>query len=213
MQSPPTISRVSIRLVPEDVSRRGLGRPAARRRGTYRPLAIGAAVLLRPRSASGRWVVSVSTDGLLRPRGPRWLPAAIARSRSLRAAGIMARAAVALVAPEDVALAQPLAGRLTAGGSLRHDCYGWSLLYQLPGMRGMACVDAHERFADLPAFYESPLEFVDRAAFLAERGILSRPLALVTQLDDFRPSGDGRMHNRFYPRGSFRRRWADGPGD
>lgn len=212
MDSPPPISRVSIRLVPEEVPR-GLRRPAGRRRGTYRPLAIGAAVLLRPRSAGGRWVVSVSTDGMLRPRGPRWLPAAIARSRGLRAAGIMARAAVALVAPEDVALAQPAAGRLSTNGSLRHDCYGWSLLYQLPDMRGMAYVDPHERFADLPAFYESPLEFVDRAAFLAERGILSRPLALVTQLDDFQPGGDGRMCNRFYPRGSFRRRWADGPGD
>lgn len=213
MQSPPTISRVSIRLVPEEVSRGGPRRPAGRRRGTYRPLAIGAAVLLRPRSAGGRWVVTVTTDGLLQPHGPRSLPAAIARSRSLRAAGIMARAAVALVAPEDVALAQPAAGRLATDGSPRHDCYGWSLLYQLPGMRGMACVDPHERFADLPAFYESPLEFVDRAVFLAERGILSRPLALVTQLDDFQPSGDGRMRNRFYPRGSFRRRWADGPGD
>jgi hypothetical protein len=156
--------------------------------------------------------VTVTTDGLLRPRGPRSLPAAIARSRSLRDAGIMARAAVALVAPEDVALCHPAAGRLATNGTLRHDCYGWSLLYQLPGMRGMACVDPHERFADLPAFYESPLEFVDRAAFLAERGILARPLALVTQLDDFQPGGDGRMCNRFYPRGSFRRRWADGPG-
>jgi hypothetical protein len=207
MDSPPTISRVSIRLVPEEVSR-GRGRPAARRRGIYRPLAIGAAVLLRPRSAGGRWVVTVSTDGLLQPRGPGALPAAIARSRSLRAAGIMARAAVALVAPEDVPLAHGAVGRRAPEGSLRHDCYGWSLLYQLPGMRGMAVVDPHERFADLPAFYESPLEYVDRAAFLADRGVLSRPLALVTQLDDFRPGSNGRMCNRFYPRGPFRRRWG-----
>jgi len=212
MDSPPTISRVSIRLVPEEVPR-GLRRRAGRGRGTYRPLAIGAAVLLRPRSAGGRWVVSVSTDGLLRPRGPRSLPAAIARSRSLRAAGVMARAAVALVAPEDVPLAQPPAGRRAAAGDLRHDCYGWSLLYQLPGMRGMACVDPHERFADLPAFYESPLELIDRSMFLAGKGIPSRPIALITQPGDFVAASAGRICNRFYPRGSFRRRWADGPGD
>ena len=212
MDRPPTISRVSIRVVPEEVLR-GRRRPAVRSRGTYRPLAIGAAVLLRPQFAAGRWVVPVSDDGLLRPRGPRSLPAAIARSRSLRATGIMARAAVALLAPEDVALAQPAAGRLASSCSFRHDCYGWSLVYQLPGMRGIAWLDSHERFADLPGFYESPLECTDRAAYLAERGIASRPLALVTQLDDFRPGPDGRLCNLFYPRGSFRMRWADGPGD
>jgi len=212
MHGPPTISRVCIRLVPEERPR-GRRRSAAPRHAGYRPLAIGAVVLFRPRSAAGRWVVTVSDEGLLLPRGPRSLPAAIARSRSLRASGIMARAAVALLAPEDVSHAAP---RVRGGGhpaGLRHDCYGWSLLYQLPGVRGMAHVDPHERFADLPAFYESPLELVDRAAHLAERGIASRPLALVTQLDDFQPSGDGRMCNRFYPRGVFRRRWADGPGD
>jgi hypothetical protein len=206
MKQPPPIARVSIRLVPEETLR-GRLRPATRRRGTYRPLAIGSAVLFRPQSAGGRWVVTVSTDGLLQPRGPQSLPAAIARSRSLRADGIMARAAVALVAPEDVPLGQP-AGRLATDDGPRHDCYGWALLYQLPGMRGMAVVDPHDRFDDLPAFYESPLEFVDRAAYLADRGIATRPLALVTQLDDFRPGPDGRICNRFYPRGSFRRRWG-----
>jgi hypothetical protein len=206
MKQPPPIARVSIRLVPEETLR-GRRRPATRRRGSYRPLAIGPAVLFRPQSADGRWVVTVSTDGLLQPRGPQSLPAAIARSRSLRADGIMARAAVALVAPEDVPLGQP-AGRLATDDGPRHDCYGWALLYQLPGMRGMAVVDPHDRFDDLPAFYESPLEFVDRAAYLADRGIATRPLALVTQLDDFRPGPDGRMCNRFYPRGSFRRRWG-----
>ncbi|MFM7135701.1 MAG: hypothetical protein ACKO1M_01345 [Planctomycetota bacterium] len=206
MDSPPTVSRVSIRLVPEEAGR-SLRRPTMRRRYTYRPLAIGAAVLLRPRSAGGRWVVRVSSAGLVKPRGPRSLPAAVARSRSLRAAGIMARAAVALLAPEDVALLKPT-GRLATAASLRHDCYGWSLLYQLPGMRGMAVIDSHERFADLPAFYDSPLEFIDRAAFLADRGIPSRPLALVTQFDDFGPGPDGRICNLFYPRGVFHRGWG-----
>lgn len=209
MPSPATILRVSIRLVPEERRRRAV----TRRQGTYRPLAVGAVVLLRPRSAGGRWVVTVSDDGLLQPRGPRSLAAAIARSRGLRATGIMARAAIALLAPEDVPLAPDAAGGLARAGSLRHDCYGWSLLYQLPGVRGMAYVDPHERFADLPAFYESPLELIDRAAYLADRGIPSRPLALVTQLDDFRPGPHGRMCNVFYPRGIFRRRWADGLGD
>ena len=210
MEQPPPIARVSIRLVPEETLR-VLRRPATRRRGTYRPLAIGPAVLFRPQSAGGRWVVTVSADGLLQPRGPRSLPAAIARSRSLRADGIMARAAVALVAPEDVPLGQP-AGPLATDDGPRHDCYGWALLYQLPGMRGMAVVDPHDRFDDLPAFYESPLELVDRVAYLADRDIPTRPLALVTQVDDFRPGPDGRICNRFYPRGSFRRRWGEAEG-
>jgi hypothetical protein len=210
MEQPPPIARVSIRLVPEETLR-GLRRPATRRRGTYRPLAIGPAVLFRPQSAGGRWAVTVSTDGLLQPRGPRSLPGAIARSQRLRADGIMARAAVALVAPEDVPLGQP-AGPLATDDGPRHDCYGWALLYQLPGMRGMAVVDPHDRFDDLPAFYESPLELVDRAAYLADRDIPTRPLALVTQLDDFRPGPDGRICNRFYPRGSFRRRWGEAEG-
>ena len=100
MEQPPPIARVSIRLVPEETLR-VLRRPATRRRGTYRPLAIGPAVLFRPQSAGGRWVVTVSADGLLQPRGPRSLSAAIARSRSLRADGIMARAAVAALSARE----------------------------------------------------------------------------------------------------------------
>lgn len=207
MQRPPTISRLSIRLVPEELPQGG--RSARVSGETYNPLAIGAAVILRPRSAGGRWLVRVSMDGRLQPRGPRSLPAAITRAQGLVASGIMARVAVALLAPEDVALPHVPRTRDAAFGRLRHDCYGWSLLYQLPGMRGMAWIDSHERFAELPAFYESPLEYLDRAAFLAQRGVPSRPLALVTQACDFRPGSDGRPCNVFYPHGVFRRRRGD----
>lgn len=211
MERPPTISRLSIRLVREELSvaTRSGARADQAAGETYHPLAIGAAVALRPQSAGGRWVVRVSGSGLLQPRGPRSLPAAIARAEGLVASGIVARAAVALLAPEDFTASSVRSRRVPAFGRLRHDCYGWSLLYQLPGMRGMAWIDPHERFADLPAFYESPLEYLDRAAFLAERGIPSRPLALVTQPCDFQPGPDGDLRNLFYPRGGFRRRRGD----
>ena len=91
----------------------------------------------------------MSSSGLLQPRGPRSLPAAIARAKGLVASGIVARVAVALLAPEDVTAPHARSRRAPAFGRLRHDCYGWSLLYQLPGMRGMAWIDPHERFADV----------------------------------------------------------------
>lgn len=191
-----------MRLVPERMPP-GEGRLARRRCGTYRPLAIGAAIVMRAASAGGRWVMASTGDGLLRPRRPRSLPAARDRVHELLSAGRPARVVVALVTPEDLG-APPADGEPAADlDGLRCDGYGWALLYQSPGMRGLACIDPHDRFAELPAFYESPLEYLDRAGFLAERGIPSRPLVLVTQPDDFLPACDGRILNRFYPHASF----------
>ena len=113
------------------------------------------------------------------------------------------RLAAALIAPQDIA---GRAARLVADDRPpRSDFYGWALLYQLPGMRTLALVDAHERFAELPAFFESPAELVDRSTFLAAKGILSRPLALLTQPADFVLNADGRVRNRFYPQASCQR--------
>jgi hypothetical protein len=86
------------------------------------------------------------------------------------------------------------------------EIYGWALMYQLPGMLDTAAIDPHEEFDDLPAYYRSPLELVDRAAFLAARGIPNRPIALLTRREDFHPRGVGpRPLNRFQPEVSFRR--------
>ena len=92
----------------------------------------------------------------------------------------------------------PLVGELFETGDqvknrsrLPVEIYGWSLLYQLPHMSGRAVIDSHDSFCELPAFFESPLELVDRSAFLTARGIPHRPLALLTQPEDFVPAQTG----------------------
>jgi hypothetical protein len=84
--------------------------------------------------------------------------------------------------------------------------YGWSLLYQLPGLVGVARIDAGETTSDLPAAYESPQELLDRTDFLAARGIATRPLALVTQPEDIaRTAGAAYARNRFVPHAVYQR--------
>ena len=87
------------------------------------------------------------------------------------------------------------------------EIYGWALMYQLPGMRDAAAIDPHDEFEDLPAFYDSPLELVDRAAFLAAKGIANRPIALLTRREDFHPRSESapRPVNRFRPAVTFAR--------
>lgn len=186
----------------------------------YRPLIIGPAILWRPLSSHGHWHVAVSTDGLLRPRAPRSAPALRRLLERLRGGGNTARLAAALVTPQDVlaASASVLDDVPAAWGrpgierpagrrhSFKADMYGWSLLYQLPGMVGVARIDAGERISDLPAAYESPQELLDRTDFLAARGIATRPLALVTQPEDFaRPAGAAYARNRFVPHAVYQR--------
>lgn len=168
----------------------------------YRPLVVGPAIL-RGHGPEQAWTVRVSEDGRLLPlacpRPARERPGPAGESP----AGRLHRVAAALVAPQDFD-GRPT--RLVAEvRPARSEFYGWALLYQLPGMRGVGVVDPHERFEDLPAFFESPGELVDREAFLAKKGVLSRPLALFTQPADFVVPADGRLQNRFYPGGRFRR--------
>jgi hypothetical protein len=171
-------------------------------RRAYRPLVVGP-VLLRRDGPRGGWSVRVSGDGRLLP-SPRGGMAVLTRRLQLcRASGIVHRVAAALVAPQDVSLDSP---RLIASDAQpQSEFYGWSLMIQFPDMKTLALVDPHERFADLPAFYESPLELIDRSTFLAGKGIASRPIALITQPGDFVVGADGRLRNRFYPDARFRR--------
>lgn len=170
----------------------------------YRPLAIGRAVLNGP-SAGGPWWVQVSLDGTLRPIGPRVSMATSGRCRT----------AVALISPED------LPGRLRSRvgeRSKRRDAlsrltgagiYGWCLMYQPAGIHGIAIIDSHESLVELPAYFELPLELLDRAEFLASRGIRSRPLALLAQPGDFEtPPDGGSPRNRF-----LQEIRLDGPGN
>lgn len=163
----------------------------------YRPLAIGRA-LLRRSTAGGPWWLPVSLDGGLRPLRSSTPPTP---SPPLRQ-----REAVVLVSPDDIT--GPV--RRCASGRSRHgrglgqlmgsDIYGWCLLYQPPGMHGVGLVDAHESCEELPAYFELPLELLDRADFLGQRGIRSRPLALLAQADDFEtPPEGGPLRNRFLP--------------
>jgi len=148
----------------------------------YRPLAIGPARIVRSTSR-GSWWVQVSLDGRLRPvwNGTRLEGVADGRR---------SRDAVALLAPEDIeGCTPPRAGRRPGrrGGLARFwgsDIYGWCLMYQPPGLHGVALVDAHESCDELPAYFELPLELLDRMEFLATRGIPSRALALLAEPDD-----------------------------
>jgi hypothetical protein len=173
--------------------------PSGRR--LYRPLVVGPVLMRRP----GRrvpWLVRVSADGRLTPRLPAEAGRLERQVRRLRTSNAHHRVAAALVAPQDLVGPRP---RL-----IPHDrwpaaeFYGWAIMYQLPGMRALAALDPHERHTDLPAFYESPAELIDRSEYLAARDIPSRPIALLTQPTDFVIAPDGQTCNRFYPGERFR---------
>jgi hypothetical protein len=174
------------------------GRREVRSRlGVYAPLVVGPAILHGPDGASRRWRVHVSGDGRLLPLGPQLAAPLSSRLRSLRSMGATCRMGAALLSSLDVAQhAKPF--RLRWGNGPATDFYGWALLYQSRSA-GVGLIDPHERFAELPAFYESPQELLDRAAFLAAKGVASRALALVTEEADFVIDGSGRRHNRFFP--------------
>jgi hypothetical protein len=168
----------------------------------YRPLVVGPALLRRP-GRGGRWWVRVSTDGRLLPGGSSEPGRLRRRMRRLQSTGVIQRIAAALVTPQD--LTGPLPRLVPGQQRPKTEFYGWSLMYQLPGMRRVAAIDPHDRFTGLPAFFESPAELLDRSEFLMARGIPSRPLALITQPADFDEGDDGRRCNRFYPGQRFRR--------
>jgi len=179
---------------------------------TYRALVVGTAILHRPAGSRGRWTVDLAAGLDCLPHSPR-TAAGLRRILNLHTSlGKTARIGAALVTPSDA-----VADRvwpMTTGDrrpSHRHsdaavDIYGYSLMYKLPGMEGFAAVDPHEFFDDMPAWFESPLELLDRAEFLAARGIPHRPLAIVTQRQDFEPAEAGNgPRNRFYRQTAFRR--------
>lgn len=197
MQPPPPFPRAVARLV-------SAGDPAAR---CYRPLVAGRALLERPPGRDA-WTVAIACDRQLMPRAPG--PAAMLthRARGLTARGGACRIGVAVASPLD-ALGPAVRraaefGEATPSPRLRMDFYGWALMYQPPGMRGRAMVDADGRFADLPAVFELPLELIDRAEFLESRGFRTRPLLIPTVPADFVTCPDGRLRNRFFPDLVFR---------
>ena len=181
MEIRPIFRSIAARLVSTPPAAPARSSPALRQR-MYRPLIVGAAILRRPTGSGERWLVPVSRDGRLWPLAPLSQAAVRGRVRGLCGAGLECRVAAALAVPADVSPAMRfVVGRSRPGVEF----YGWSLLYQLPAMRGVAFVDPHTDLPDLPAIYESPLEVIDRAEFLASRGVVTRPLVVVTQTEDF----------------------------
>ncbi len=204
MPAPPIVQAV-VRLVPS-------ARPEAvpPRPRCYRPLVVGPAILHRCEEGSDPWTVAVSRDGRMMPQvpaSPAALDAAVARHRT---AGLRCRIVTALVCPADVS--SP--GRHTAAdvgvtARLRSEIYGWSLMYQPPGASGQAFVDPDDVLPDLPACFELPLELVDRISFLESRGFRTRPLAVITQPEDFETVA-GSLRNRFRPDARFGRPCSPG---
>jgi len=199
---------------------------AAMRPSLYRPWTLGTAIVVRPPD-SPRFEVEVIDDGTLLPRILHHDRETVSRLTRYRSRGLCCRAAATLVVPGDAtspllhrpadAVATPPIGRRDAApphlrprrGARRRpirralEMYGWSLMYQPVGVRGVAYIDRHEAFDDLPAYFELPQELLDRAAFLAARGIASRPLALVTAVSDFVRLPDGCRRNRFIATARF----------
>ena len=179
------------------------------RRRTLRPLVLGPAILHRQADTQGPWRIDLADDHALIPHVPE-CPHGLRRVIALHEAlGHTARVALALASPGDASGHRRLAGvEATRGRGLSTvpEIYGWSLMYQLPGMQGTATIDPHDQFDELPAFFESPLELIDRSTFLAARGIANRPIALLTRPEDFVrcETGPG-WGNRFYPQAHFRR--------
>lgn len=188
-------SPVAHRLTVVDLPLRLL--PSGGDQACYRPLAIGRAVLTQSVQGSPWWV-QVLLDGTLRPCSSRMPLPPHSTSRT--------REAVVLISPEDIRgpVRRRAAGTSRQRGGLGQltgsGIYGWCLMYQPPGMHGIAIIDAHESCDELPAYFELPLELLDRAEFLARRGIRSRPLALLAQPNDFMtPPEGGLPRNRFFP--------------
>jgi len=198
-RDPHSISPALVRLVPAV--------PAAARPRYYRPLVIGPAILCRRRAGREPWRVEVSTDGRLRPQAPRNLPSFRRLIDTGPRSAMACRVAAALIAPDDLALGFRKAGSGPQGtdagrGRLRSEIYGWALMYQPTGLSGLAFVDRHDQFEDLPAWFELPLELVDRAAHLEARGFRTRPIAIITRPEDFEPPAAG-GRNRFFPTTKF----------
>lgn len=207
-----------VRFAPTAVSARLLGTTAAcaatgpTRSRVYCPLVVGHAVLARPDNAAGPWRVPLVPTSPLTPRTPATAHELATHLLRLRDQGWAVRLAAALLAPGDVRhVGRDLAAavrRRNPRRAARHvEFYGWALMYRLDDRDSHALVDRHDEFADLPAFYESPAELADRAAFLEHRGIATRPLAVVTQPQDFDVDDGLTARNRYVESAAWRQDW------
>lgn len=196
----PTMTATPVRLLPVP-SGDDSGPFGRRDRKILRPLFMGPTILHCSTRSRDPWTVDVDDDGFL-PACPRTASGIADVVRFHEAFGRRCRIGAALAIPTDgrhspLTHSRPLRRRLV-------DIYGWAIMYQLPGMSGVAFVDRHERIDELPAFYECPLELLDRSEFLLARGIRHRPLAIVTRPEDFTADRLGMRFNTFHPASRYR---------
>ncbi len=181
-------------------------KPDGHHRQILRPLVLGPAVLYQP-AGKVVWRVDLADTEALVPHVP-------ASRRDLMhiiglhsAVGHTCRLALALASPMDATTRR----RSTLCGSLddsefaaRSDIYGWSIMYQRPGCSLEGIVDPHDEYSDLPAFYESASELLDRTDYLSWKQIPHRVLALATRPEDFEwPFDRVLRRNRFFPESRF----------
>jgi len=215
MESSRQLSTRAVHISP-DAMMPSAGMPARERprRLVYHPWVLGPALMIQS-APNGPWTVEVADDSRLLPALARGWGEISRRIRRYRAHGITCRAAAALMTPADAeegigsrairaVPSEPGDHRPFRTRTRRPlEMYGWSLLIPSRRMPGVAIVDPHDQFPDLPAFFELPRELIDRTEYLAAHGIASRPLALVTAVGDFERGVDGRWHNRFAPAARF----------
>lgn len=193
------------RLVPTD--RGCFGLTSSKR--VFRPLVVRPAILYREAGADVPW--RVDTEGeLFLPACPTTEESILDVVRFHESFGRTCRIAAALAMPADSSctpLRRPARLRRQ-----RIDMFGWAIMFQRDGMHGTALVDCHDSHDRLPAFYECPLQLIDRSAYLTARGIRHRPLAIVVRPEDLehgaahagacggeKPGNDGRL--RIEPEG------------
>ena len=204
---PPAVKAIVARLVRDTPLTDGVAECQARVH-VYRPLVVGAAILREPIERGDPWRVTLDAGPGVRPRAPASRAAIKGQVAALRRAGVACRLAAALVAPEDVVSTPSALDEeqvICRTYRCRSEFYGWSLLYHVPGMPRIGFIEPHHTFRHLPSFFDSPLDLVDRSEFLARRGVRSRPLALLTQPEDFDRAADGTLVNRYVPHGTLRR--------
>jgi hypothetical protein len=186
-RDPPTITARRVRLVSAE---RLFGEPvigtrawggARPRRQVFRPLVVRPAILVRPAGSNGSWRVDVENE-LILPSCPPTAQGIVNVVRMHEALGRECRIAAALALPADGGRA--VFRRLTRPRRRCIDMFGWAIMFQRPGMTDFAVVDPHEHVPSMPAFYECPLELIDRSEFLTSRGIRHRPLAIVVRPED-----------------------------
>jgi hypothetical protein len=203
-----TLTSLSVRLLtapqPLDAAQR------ATRPCVYRPLMVGPAILERARGPGRPWRVRLASGHPLLPLSPCTPRAFANHLLRLHDRGLATRLTAALLAPIDVPrvagdLAALFRHRSRRPAEKRLDIYGWALMYRIDASAPFGLVDPHDEHPDLPACYESPEELADRAEFLEARGMATRPLAVITQVQDFDIAADGLPRNRYCDAATWRR--------